>query len=70
MSQDDLIPLQISKTLIPTQVSNIEDSLNIISQEWREMLLEQHELKQMLDKTRKQLAHAIYSNDAATRVIA
>lgn len=43
---------------------------NFASQEWDATVLELHEFRTALHKTRQELSHALYQHDAATRVIA
>jgi len=44
--------------------------IQVLQNEWDTLMLETYSLKQQLHSTRQELAHSLYRNDAASRVIA
>lgn len=72
MTTDDLISLQISKTIKPRPVNStsIPNLITIFQNEWDALMLETFSLKSHLETVRQELSHALYQHDAACRVIA
>ncbi|CAN0172769.1 unnamed protein product [Pylaiella littoralis] len=72
LSADDLLELRSEKAVRPRPVeaASIPGLLAIMQNEWDDLMLETHTLKQHLDQTRQELSQALYQNDAACRVIA
>lgn len=72
LSEDDLVPIQVNKSVKPRPISamSIPGLLMQMQNEWDELMLETFTLKQSLDSTRQELAQAFYQHDAACRVIA
>ncbi len=71
VSEEDILlvkatKLNPSRNTGPTSVPGL---LYALQQEWDEHVLESFSLKQQLEATRKELAHALYQHDAACRVI-
>ncbi len=56
-------PMQSSAMSFPGLLANLQS-------EWDAIMLENHQVKKALNKTRQELAHALYQYDAATRLIA
>lgn len=72
LSVDDLLPLKSNKTVkprLPTATS-IPSLIQLFQNEWDAVMLETYTLKEQLNSARQQLAHALYQQDAACRVIA
>ena len=55
LEANDLIPLQISKTILPRQsdTSSFPEALKTLQSEWNSLVFEQHELKSHADQLRK-----------------
>lgn len=72
LAVDDLLELRSDKAVKPRPVeaASIPGLLAIMQNEWDDLMLETHTLKQHLDQTRQELSQALYQNDAACRVIA
>lgn len=75
LSEDQLVPLQISKNRTnmpppPSSVSSFSGTLQQISKEYDAVLLELFDTRKALQETRRELSQALYQNDAAIRVIA
>jgi pre-mRNA-processing factor 19 len=69
----DLVPLQICNPIVkprPPTATSIPSMISLFQNEWDALMLETYNLKQQLDTTRQELAHAMYRYDAACRVIA
>ena len=72
LGADDLLPVVADKAVAPRPLAatSVPGMLGIFQNEWDELMLETHGLKQALDQTRQELSQALYQNDAACRVIA
>mmetsp|Transcript_2602 Transcript_2602/g.4424 ORF Transcript_2602/g.4424 Transcript_2602/m.4424 type:complete len:504 (+) Transcript_2602:171-1682(+) len=72
LSVDDLLPLKTNKAIKPrtAPATSIPGLLSIFHDEWDALMLETHTLRQHLNDVRQELCHALYQQDAATRVIA
>lgn len=72
LSKDDLIPVQADLAIRPRPLTatSLPGMLAMFQNEWDDVMLETHQLKQQLYATRKELSHALYQHDAACRVIA
>ena len=68
----DFIDLQSNPAVKPRPMSSasIPGLIETFHTEWDSMVLEQQRLKKHMDQLRQELSHALYQNDAATRVIA
>ncbi|KAL8272323.1 hypothetical protein Esti_003734 [Eimeria stiedai] len=68
----DLIDVKTNPTIKPRPLSasSIPGLLSCLQTEWDALMSEAFSLKTHLEQVRKQLAHALYQQDAATRVIA
>ena len=54
----------------PPSHSSIPSILQTLQNEWDALVLETYQLKQQYNSTRQELSHALYAQDAATRVVA
>ncbi len=72
LEPQDLIALKVAKVSAPKPLvaNNIPGILQLLQSEWDALMLEVFNLRQNLDSTRKELAHALYQHDAACHVIA
>jgi pre-mRNA-processing factor 19 len=72
LALDDLMPLRVKAPFKPrpATLSSVPALLQTMQNEWDAVMLETYEVKQQLIETRKNLAQALYENDAAFRVIA
>jgi pre-mRNA-processing factor 19 len=72
LSVEDLIAVKGSKFVKPrpTSATSVPSLLALFQKEWDALVLESYNMKEQLETTRQELAHALYQNDAACRVIA
>ncbi|KAI8886102.1 WD40 repeat-like protein [Backusella circina FSU 941] len=73
LSTDDLIEIKTSPETVkprPPKLSSVPSLLSALQNEWDSVMLESFTLKQQYQQVRQELSHALYQNDAATRVIA
>jgi pre-mRNA-processing factor 19 len=72
LTVDDLLPLVAATPFKPrpANLASMPALLQTVQNEWDAVMLETYQLKQQLVETRKNLAKALYENDAAFRVIA
>ncbi|KAI9308860.1 WD40-repeat-containing domain protein [Cunninghamella echinulata] len=73
MTVDDLIEVKTNPHSVkprPPKLSSVPSILSTLQNEWDSVMLESFTLKQQYQQVRQELSHALYQNDAATRVIA
>jgi pre-mRNA-processing factor 19 len=72
LTLDDLMPVVVPTPFKPraANLASMPALLQTMQNEWDSVMLETFTLKQQLTETRKNLAKALYENDAAFRVIA
>ncbi|KFM23814.1 U-box domain-containing protein 72, partial [Auxenochlorella protothecoides] len=70
LAAGDLVTLQVGKAINPrpTPATSIPGLLSLFQNEWDVTVLELHQLRTSLHKTRQELSHALYQHDAATRL--
>lgn len=72
LNSDDLIAVKTSGAVarpVPASAASFPGLLAHLQSDWDALMLESHNTKKLLSKTRQELAHALYQYDAATRVI-
>jgi len=72
LAADDLLSLKVTRSVRPrpATATSIPSMIQLFQSEWDATMLEHYSLKQQLNNARQQLAHALYQQDAACRVIA
>lgn len=73
MTVEDLIDIKTTPETVkprPPKFSSVPSILSALQNEWDSVMLESFTLKQQYQQVRQELSHALYQNDAATRVIA
>jgi len=72
LSVSDLLPVEANLAVRPRPLTatSLPGMLAMFQNEWDDVMLETHVIKQQLHATRKELSHALYQHDAACRVIA
>ncbi|EHA50568.1 hypothetical protein MCOR27_011458 [Pyricularia oryzae] len=72
LDKEDLLPIQTSRVVRPrpAALTSIPALLSTFQNEWDSLALETYNLQQQLQRTREELANALYQHDAAIRVIA
>ena len=72
LENDDLIALQQPHALKPRPptFTSIPSLLSVFQNEWDAMMLESYALRQTVSELKRELSHALYSQDASLRVIA
>ncbi|CEP09201.1 hypothetical protein [Parasitella parasitica] len=73
MTADDLVEIKSTPGTVkprPPKLSSVPSILSSLQDEWDSVMLESFTLKQQYQQVRQELSHALYQNDAATRVIA
>ncbi|KIY45481.1 WD40 repeat-like protein [Fistulina hepatica ATCC 64428] len=73
LEESDLITIKASPDNAPPRpptYSSIPALLHALQNEWDALVLETFALKQQYNNTRQELSHALYAQDAATRVVA
>lgn len=72
LHKEDLLPVKSNPSIKPRPptATSVPGLLQLMQNEWDTLMLETYTLKQHLESTRQELAHALYQHDAACRVIA
>ncbi|KAG6868551.1 hypothetical protein C0993_001247 [Termitomyces sp. T159_Od127] len=73
LEESDLVAIDASPRNAPPRPpshSSIPALLHALQNEWDALVLEMHALRQQYNSTRQELSYALYSQDAATRVVA
>jgi len=72
LTKNDLIDVQVSQSVRPrpAKATSIPSMISLFQNEWDALMLESFQLKEQLNTVRQELAHALYQQDAACRVIA
>ncbi|KAL5495681.1 hypothetical protein ACEPAI_1144 [Sanghuangporus weigelae] len=73
LEEADLVSVKASPKAVPPrppQLTSIPALLHSLQNEWDALVLETFALKQQYNSVRQQLSHALYAQDAATRVAA
>jgi len=72
LTKNDLIDVQVNHLVRPrpAKATSIPSMINLFQNEWDAVMLESFALKEQLHTVRQELAHALYQQDAACRVIA
>ncbi|OBZ91584.1 Pre-mRNA-processing factor 19 [Choanephora cucurbitarum] len=73
MTVEDILELKTTPETVkprPPKLSSVPSILSTLQDEWDSVMLESFTLKQQYQQVRQELSHALYQNDAATRVIA
>ncbi|KAG1448463.1 hypothetical protein G6F56_008935 [Rhizopus delemar] len=73
ITTDDLIQVKTTLETVkprPPKLASVPSLLSALQNEWDSVMLESFTLKQQYQQVRQELTHALYQNDAATRVVA
>ncbi|KAI8140448.1 WD40-repeat-containing domain protein [Fennellomyces sp. T-0311] len=73
LTAEDLLEVKAHPEIVrprPPKLSSVPSLLSALQNEWDSVMLEAFTLKQQYQQVRQELSHALYQNDAATRVIA
>ncbi|KAG9301167.1 hypothetical protein G9A89_012550 [Geosiphon pyriformis] len=71
--EEDLVDIKINPKTVkprPASLTSVPSLISAFQTEWDSLMLETYELKQQYQQVRQELSHALYSHDAACRVIA
>ncbi|KAL1934436.1 hypothetical protein VTP01DRAFT_6618 [Rhizomucor pusillus] len=73
LTLEDLVEIKAHPQIVrprPPKLTSVPSILSALQNEWDSVMLESFTLKQQYQQVRQELSHALYQNDAATRVIA